>query len=640
MIWVFPTIVVAAGIDFALHNDFQFPLPFILVFVSVVVAGAFGGLLPGLLAGLVAAFEIFHSYRMGFGPPELTGGLLQTSLGSVVFVGVGCKLGWLRDRSNRLLAQLKQSEKELEYTLAIKSDEKDQEAAKVTEREEQLRQAMRLSGVGFFKWDVLSGNCEFCSEQHAAHFGMTPQEFQMQTSGPEPYVGYVHEDDRERFLQAVSRIDGGEALPFDYRIVRPNGDVRHLRQINEPVFDDAGVEISVVGSSIDFTELHEAEERVRRSQRIEVIGNLTGGVAHDFNNLLAIILGNLELTLETYDPQTRNKLLGEAIKATNRGADLTRSLLSFARRAHLTPTRLKLNPLVANTITWNSRVLPETIDIETSLFAGLWDTDLDAASTENAIINLLLNARDAMPDGGKLTVETVNMQIGQEYIGDREEDIQPGRYVMLAISDTGQGIAPDKLEQIFEPFYSEKPIGQGTGLGLSMVQGFIKQSNGAIRVYSEVGVGTTFKLYFKAAEGTIKIDELKSPEVTLTCNDGIRILLAEDEPGVIEILRNILEGAGHSVTPALSGDAALEIFKTGGPFDLLLTDIVMPGNLQGPSLAKAIRAIAPDIPCVFLSGYAAEATVHGNGLRPSDVRLMKPTSRETLLAAISKASSN
>ncbi|MBU2357966.1 MAG: response regulator, partial [Alphaproteobacteria bacterium] len=245
--------------------------------------------------------------------------------------------------------------------------------------------------------------------------------------------------------------------------------------------------------------------------------------------------------------------------------------------------------------------------------------------------------RDAMPDGGKLTIETANVRVGDEYVAERDEDIEPGRYVMLAISDTGHGIPKDKLEKIFEPFFTDKPVGLGSGLGLSMVQGFVKQSGGAIRVYSEVGVGTTFKLYFKAALYGSSKPEAVVVDPSYAPVGKASILIAEDEEEVMRILSRTLRGAGYVVTTATSGDEALNVFKTSGSFDLLLTDVVMPGELLGPALAKAARQIDPDLPCIFLSGYASEATVHGNGLRPSDIRLMKPVSRTDLLSAVAKA---
>ena len=376
---------------------------------------------------------------------------------------------------------------------------------------------------------------------------------------------------------------------------------------------------------------------MRQSQRIEAVGTLTGGVAHDFNNLLAIILGNLELCLEMGRKDDWRDLVQASIHATQRGAGLTKNLLSFSRRAHLEPTRLNLNQNVQNTMAWCTRVLSETIIIETSLQAGLWDVEVDETSIETSIINILLNARDAMPDGGKVTIETANMRIGEEYVSERDEDIDPGRYVMLAISDTGHGIPPDKLEHVFEPFYTDKSVGLGSGLGLSMVHGFVKQSGGAIRIYSEVGVGTTFKLYFKAATQAVVPPKREPHERPHSPSERTEILIAEDEEEVMRILKRTLEGAGYSVTTATNGDEALDMFNANPGFDLLLTDVVMPGKLQGPALAKAIRLIDPGLPCIFLSGYASEATVHGNGLKPSDIRLMKPVSRVDLLSAVSKA---
>lgn len=637
LIWAVPAIAIFIVIDYALHNGIFFPLPFITMFATVIVAGSMGGILAGAAAGLLAAVVIFHGQAAGFGPAELTGGLLQATIGSMIFVVVGFKLGLLRDLNAAATAKMRDIQYTLERSIEKRSSERDSEIAKVVERDEQLRQAMRLSGIGFFKWDAKIRECEFCSDEHAAHFGLTSIEFQRRCSESNRCIEFIHKDDQQSFLDAIAQLKLGKAVQFDYRVIRPNGDIRYIRQIYEHVFDNDGVAVSSIGSSLDLTELHESKEAAHRSQRLETIGNLTGGVAHDFNNLLAIILGNLELSLLSDDHQTKDELVLEAIKATNRGADLTKSLLSFARRAHLTPTRLNLNQTVNDTMTWNSRVLPETISLETVLFDGLWCTDLDAASAENAIINLLLNARDAMPEGGTLKLETANAIISHRKCNNTPDNIEPGHYVVLSVSDTGHGIASDKLERIFEPFYTEKNVGEGTGLGLSMVQGFLNQSNGAIHVQSEIDVGTTFKLYFRAADTPEAPVELTPQDDTGRLYKRSRILLVEDEEGVGRILRNILESAGHVVVNALTGDEALETFKTSGPFDILLSDIVMPGTLQGPALAEAIRDIEPDIPCVFLSGYASEAATHGNGLNPSDIRLMKPVSRETLLKAISDA---
>lgn len=639
VLWALPSLLVASVIAISAHLDFRLVLPFLLLAISVMVAGVYGGLRSGVLAGLIATAAILYVCFLGCGPSELTGGPWQVAIGSALYILIGAKLGQLKDQCDTCAARYLEQAVVLKTALKEEKQKSLNQLMDVAEDAARLEIAVRIAGIGHYRWNVATGECEYCSEQHAAHFGMTPRDYQALTVGKAPYTGYVHEDDREQFIQHIDSVDHGDATYFEYRVRLPNGAIRFLRQIDEPIFSDDGVPIAVVGASLDLTELREAEARLRQSQRIEAIGTLTGGVAHDFNNLLAIILGNLEMAARTKDDKQRLDLIDKATTATQRGASLTKNLLSFSRRAHLNPTRLNLNQLVSNTMKWSSRVLPATISIENSLMAGLWDTELDSTSVENAIINILLNARDAMPDGGKVTIETANMRVGEEYVRDRSEDIQPGRYVMLAISDTGHGIEPDNIDKVFEPFFTDKPVGMGSGLGLSMVQGFMKQSGGAIRIYSEVGVGTTFKLYFRAVEHLVEValDSARKPKPRAQIDSEHRILLAEDEKEVMRMLMLMLEDAGYNTTTASSGDVALTAFKDGDNFDLLITDVVMPGRLQGPGLAKAIREIQPNIPCIFLSGYAAEATVHGNGLKPSDIRLMKPVRRSEFLDAVATA---
>ena len=386
----------------------------------------------------------------------------------------------------------------------------------------------------------------------------------------------------------------------------------------------------------DITESVAKERQLQAAQRLESIGKLTGGAAHDFNNLLAIILGNLELLKETTKDAEQLEFIESGIDATKRGSDLTRNMLSFARRATLEPVKVDLNNTVRNMKNWLARTIPATIEVETSLLAGLWTVEIDPALAENAILNLVLNARDAMNAGGKLTIETANLRIDDEYIRSREEELEPGRYVMLAISDTGTGIRSDLIDSVFEPFFSTKPVGEGAGMGLPMVQGFMKQSGGTVRVYSEPEVGTTVKLYFKAVEAGDEAGIVSSTDEDWSPVDGegAKILLVEDEEGVLNALRKTIEGAGYQVQATQSGDAAYKIFIDDPVFDLVITDIVMPGDFQGTTLAREIRRRHPKVPFVFLSGYANEATVHGNGLRSTDIRLMKPVSRKDLLKSI------
>lgn len=637
VLWALPTLVLVLIIGGSLANGIELPAPFFITLVSVVIAATYGGTLAGITAGGLASLLLLHAYLLQAGPAELTGGPIQLAIGTALFTFMGFRMGRNKDASDDRAFEILFANEELKASLLSETKEKNKKTAQVIEREERLRMAVRVSGIGYYKWDSETGNCLFCSRQHAAHFGITQEEFYELNKGRAPYTGNIHDDDKAAVVDAIARIDGGEAVLFEYRAVHPDGTVRFVRQITEPVFDDAGTLIEVVGSSIDLTDLRETEARLRQSQRIEAIGTLTGGVAHDFNNILAIIMGNIELSLECNDDQQRREFLRHALTATNRGAGLTKNLLSFARRAHLEPARLNLNTIVRNTMNWGTRILPESISIKTSLTDGLWDCELDATSLENAIVNLVLNARDAMPDGGAITIETANATIKGDDLSPTAKDVPPGRYVMLAVSDTGCGIDPGTLEKIFEPFHTSKPFGEGSGLGLSMVEGFIKQSGGTVRVHSQLNKGTTFKFYFKASmAGRVEAPPCSTP-LSKNTNEGARILVAEDEEGVARVICRTLKDAGYDVALASNGDEGLEFYREHRDFDLILTDVVMPGSLQGPALAKAIREVSPDIPCIFMSGYSAEATVHGKGLSNSDIRLMKPIGRRDLLDAVTTA---
>ncbi len=452
-------------------------------------------------------------------------------------------------------------------------------------------------------------------------------------------------------IEAVfAKIASGEDAQMDryefpiYQVTGPDGVTRDIYARSVAMRDENGNIERFVGVATDITALLKAQEELRSSnerllqaQKMESIGQLTGGVAHDFNNLLAVILGNLELIEESQDSDEIRACLKAAMAATHRGADLTKSLLSFARQSRLDPAVIDINKMVRETKNWSSRVIPENIDVEISLLAGLWRADVDPGLTQNALLNLILNARDAMPNGGKMTIETSNVRIDEEYNELRGEDVEPGRYVMLAVSDTGEGISEENLAHIFDPFFTTKPVGMGSGLGLSMVQGFLKQSGGTVRVYSEVGVGTTVKLYFRAVGGTDDEPRRKEIASQQPADPGARVFVVEDEEAVLDVLKETLRKAGYHITSARSGDEAIRMWDDNSQFNLLITDIVMPGELQGLQLARALRERHPELPVVFLSGYASEATVHGNGLRPEDIRLMKPVRRADLLAAVEKA---
>ncbi len=449
-------------------------------------------------------------------------------------------------------------------------------------------------------------------------------------------------EDLPIFLQAqITSVETGKPMYHRYRITARDGQSRWLDYHGGTSIENGRMRIK--GIVLDVTHEVEVQKQMEkereislRAQKNESVGQLTGGVAHDFNNLLAVILGSLELLDDDNEPSVQKELIETAKLATLRGADLTKNMLAFARQAPLNPEVLDLNNVVREARNWIGRTLPESVMVETSLLAGVWPIEADRTSLESALLNLILNARDAMEGYGKLTIETANVRIDDAYVDSRLEEIVPGRYVMLAVSDTGSGISEDNLGSIFEPFFTTKPPGVGSGLGLAMTVGFMRQSGGTVQVYTEIGEGTTFKLYFPVAMTSTETPDDRLISGATAAGGGRRLLVAEDEDAVRNTLVTILERAGYHVTATATGDAAFAAFEADPNFEVLLTDIVMPGKLQGTHLAKVLREKWPDLPVLFMSGYASEATVHGNGLRPEDIRLMKPVQRAELLSAIGK----
>jgi PAS domain S-box-containing protein len=362
----------------------------------------------------------------------------------------------------------------------------------------------------------------------------------------------------------------------------------------------------------DISEAQRREAILRQSQKMEAIGQLTGGIAHDFNNLLTIILGNHEL-LEgrlADDPRQR-KLLNAATGAAQRGAQLTNQLLSFARQQALAPEVMDINALVEDMMEMMHRTLGEAIELEAVLGSDLRKTLADPAQVHNALLNLTINARDAMPNGGKLIIETSNADLDAEAAKMRPDAV-PGRYVRLSVQDTGTGMPPEVQERVFDPFFTTKEQGKGTGLGLSMVHGFAKQSGGHIDLYSELGYGTAISLYLPDANDD---NGTKGESAAPSLSNGVAnetVLVVEDDANVREITVTRLEHLGYKVIEAETGQKALDLLAAGAAVDVMLTDMVMPGGMTGAELSRIVRANYPDIKIVITSGYAEEST------RPSD----------------------
>lgn len=481
----------------------------------------------------------------------------------------------------------------------------------------------------------------YVSPQSEDIWGYTPDEIYANQS---LFDSVTHPDDVHEIQQHMfNAIENLKPFSHRFQITHRSGQSKWLETNTSAYRQEDGSTITV-GIILDVTEEVKAEQQLEaqkevagRAQKLDSIGQLTGGVAHDFNNLLAAIMGCLELLRDDETDAENLSLIDAGLNATKRGAELTKNMLAFARRASLDPSVIDLNKLVDETRLWAGRTLPSNIDVKISLLDELWPIKADISSTESALLNLILNARDAMPEGGKLTIETTNAHIDESDLDPQQETMEPGRYVILAVSDTGHGIPSEKLEHIFEPFFSTKAPNEGTGLGLSTIMGFMQQSGGMVKVFSEIDVGTTFKLYFKASTEEVKPTVAQPPKTENLQGHHQQILVAEDDKNIRPILVAILEKAGYGVTVARSGDEALAIFEASPTIDLLLTDIMMPGNLQGVALSKAVRDKVADLPVVFMSGYANEEADKSNALRSEDIRLLKPIKRVDLLAAIKKS---
>jgi signal transduction histidine kinase/CheY-like chemotaxis protein len=390
---------------------------------------------------------------------------------------------------------------------------------------------------------------------------------------------------------------------------------------------------------------HEAESTLRQAHKMEAVGQLTGGIAHDFNNLLTIIIGNLDTMRRqlaaAMNPGDVHTLIGKmtkpldsAIQGARSAAQLTQRLLAFSRRQALEPVRLDLNRLITGMLDLLRRTLGEDISIETVFAAGLWPVHADAHQVENVLLNLALNAKDAMPEGGCLTIETANTYLDDAYVR-RFGDVAAGQYVVMCVTDTGTGIAKDVLDQVFEPFFTTKPHGEGSGLGLAMVHGFVKQSGGHVRIYSEIGKGTTVKVYLPRptqVEEPVAVPSGK-PDAELAAMPKAKpsevVLLVEDSDGVRAYAKSVLEDLGYWVLEADNAEAAMRAAAKKPRIDLLFTDVVLPGA-SGRELADQIRRLYPHIPVLYTTGYTRNAIVH-QGRLDLDVHLLnKPYTQQEL----------
>jgi signal transduction histidine kinase len=528
----------------------------------------------------------------------------------------------------------------------------------------------------------------------------TPQFFR--TMGLEPTSDRVpiaairalrHPEDRDRVVDGFRHaLEGGiDSYEMEYRIIRPDGQVRWIFGRGRVVRDADGRPERYNGIDLDITERKAAEaalaaakvelermnqvleERVRertraleaeaklraetevrlhQAQKMEAVGQLTGGIAHDFNNILQVIMGNLEIARFVLQPPERHDgaslsperaltAIETAQRASRSAGQLVQRMLVFSRMQRLEPATLDVNALITDMQDMIVRTLGETIEVKASLAPDLWPVFADRNQLESALLNLVVNARDAMPHGGRLTIETANVEVA-DASGD---DVAPGEYAMINVSDTGCGIPEALVDKVFEPFFTTKEVGTGSGLGLSMVYGFVKQSRGHVRLHSEVGAGTSVRIHLprsvasEANEGAAPSAQADSPtEGNSSARDGEIVLLVEDNEQVRALGVSALENLGYRVLEAPDGHSALRLLDGGAArVDLLFTDVVLPGGMSGPELAAAAGARRPGLPVLFTSGYTGKAGGKDDPLRSDAPMLRKPYALDTLARAVRRA---
>jgi two-component system, cell cycle sensor histidine kinase and response regulator CckA len=456
---------------------------------------------------------------------------------------------------------------------------------------------------------------------------------------PELFTRIVHPDDRETVsmhMKSYVDTEGTEGNHIDFRIITRGDAIRWISHYCQLVYDEEGNRLGVRASNRDFTERAKLREQLTQSQKMEGIGRLAGGVAHDFNNLLTTIIGYTEIMLTQVDQEGPLRSGMEEIKkASDRAADLTRQLLAFSRKQMMHPVVLNLNYPLAEMDKMLRRLIGEDIDLITVLEPELWKVKFDPGQMDQVVMNLAVNAKDAMPEGGKLTIETANVFLDEAYVRRHGIELKPGPFVVLAVSDTGFGMDGETQSHVFEPFFTTKEKGKGTGLGLSTVYGIVKQSGGFIWVYSEPGQGTTFKIYLPKSEAEEAFAEEEQIQPQHLEGSGT-ILLAEDDDSARKLIRSVLQDYGYRVLEAQDGEEALRLFEQHeGPIHLLLTDVVMPG-MNGRELAESLQPLQPKMKVLYMSGYTDNAVVQHGVLEPGMSFIQKPFTPKDLASEVRK----
>ena len=550
------------------------------------------------------------------------------------------ELGRLTESFNAMSAQLEEliaareadSRRIGEALKGLEREVAERRAAEERRRlsEARLQRAQQMAHLG--NWEVdLNTRSMHWSEEVFRIYGIDP----VAELPDERFWDTVHPEDVAAVRAAsTSAIATGEAYDIEHRIVRPDGSVRHLREHAEIVLDAGGRAVRMVGAVQDITDFKRMEEQLRHSQKMEAVGRLAGGVAHDFNNLLTVILGFTRLALESL-PKGREVegYLNSVLAAGQRAALVTAQLLAFSRKQMLQLRVVDLHALVADLEGLVKKLIGEDVQLAVDLKASSSQVKVDPSQIEQVLLNLAANARDAMPEGGRLLIETSNTWLDQESTAQRE-GVAPGPYLLIAVSDNGVGMDAETQRHVFDPFFTTKELGKGTGLGLATVYGILKQSGGDVTVYSEPGMGSTFRLYLPLAAEPAE----ETPVPHLQPSGGSEtVLVIEDERPVRALVTQILRGAGYHVLEADGGQEALDLAAGyPGAIDLLITDVVMPGS-RGPEIARRLARFRESLRILYMSGYSEGAVVNRGVLEDGAAFLSKPFTAAVLLHAVRKS---
>nr|WP_272892101.1 ATP-binding protein [Stutzerimonas stutzeri] len=525
--------------------------------------------------------------------------------------------------------------------------EQESAALRLRESDERLNAALLASGTGTFYWDLRNNRLDMDLPMQRL-FGLEGL-----TSGwLDDLLDRIHPDDRAAIAQQCERCARyGDDLEMQFRVLLPEGTERWIFDKGQTFTDSNDRPTYMVGACLDITQ-HKRTERalqrlnetleqrvnaevaarakteaaLRQSQKMEAVGQLTGGLAHDFNNLLAGVIGSLELLsvrLQQGRTGDLERYIHSALTSANRATALTHRLLAFSRRQTLDPSPTDLNALIEGMMELLQRTIGPLVSYSTQLSDDLWLTLCDTNQLENALLNLTINARDAMPDGGQLTLTSENLVLGEPLA--EELTLPPGEYVALGVRDTGVGIPPERLSYVFDPFYTTKPLGEGTGLGLSMVYGFAKQSGGAVRIESTVGEGTSVWIYLPRYHGqSASLHAPATPEPASTSVEGRTVLVVDDEPNVRTLVTEVLQEMGLNTLEAAEGPSGLRILDSDAHLDLLISDIGLPGGMNGRQLADAAREKRPSLRVLFITGYAESSVLDRSNTMSDYEVLTKP----------------